>query len=251
LDDVTFSASSSFPIRCPYFQKMLYSNSLLILSALFSFSQAWLAHPKHSSVVRTSRFLASQDEAERLKEQAKRLREEINAFEQMKETTERDAVSKREKELAEQRAQRELLSAVVPILKPDGSTQETEITFPPFHPDDSFITVCEANLPLGLILGESEDFAAAVVVDEVAEQSNGEIADVRVGDIVRAFTACKMQMEQPAWQLIAGGIGRPKTFRFMYSVDNRPFEEVMEAVASNRFDPEGRPVLLVLERKNS
>ena len=33
-----------------------------------------------------------------------------------------------------------------------------------------------------------------------------------------------MEMEQPTWQIIAGGIGRPKTVRFMYSVDGRPFE---------------------------
>ena len=32
------------------------------------------------------------------------------------------------------------------------------------------------------------------------------------------------------------------------STDGRPFEEVMEAVSSNRMDPEGRPVWLVLER---
>ena len=37
--------------------------------------------------------------------------------------------------------------------------------------------------------------------------------------------------------------------RFMYSVDNRPFEEVMEAIGSNRMDPEARPVLIVVERK--
>jgi hypothetical protein len=60
-----------------------------------------------------------------------------------------------------------------------------------------------------------------------------------------------MEMEQPTWQLIAGGIGRPKTVRFMYSVDNRPFGEVMDAIGSNRMDPERRPVLIVVERREA
>jgi hypothetical protein len=41
----------------------------------------------------------------------------------------------------------------------------------------------------------------------------------------------------------------PKTKRFVYSVDGRPFEEVMDAVGSNRMDPEERPVILVVERQ--
>ena len=36
--------------------------------------------------------------------------------------------------------------------------------------------------------------------------------------------------------------------RFMYTVDKRPFGEVMDAVGSNRNDPEGRPVVMALER---
>jgi hypothetical protein len=55
--------------------------------------------------------------------------------------------------------------------------------------------------------------------------------------------------EQPTWQLLAGGIGRPKTMRYMFSTDYKPFELVMEAIASNRMDPEGRSVLLVVERR--
>ena len=55
-------------------------------------------------------------------------------------------------------------------------------------------------------------------------------------------------MSTPTWQLIAGRIGQPKTKRFIYSVDGRPLEEVLEAVGSNRMDPEGRDVWLVLER---
>jgi hypothetical protein len=56
-------------------------------------------------------------------------------------------------------------------------------------------------------------------------------------------------MEQPTWQLIVGGIGRPKTMRFIFSTDFKPFEQVMNALASNRMDPDERPVILVVERE--
>lgn len=116
----------------------------------------------------------------------------------------------------------------------------------------SFIAECATSLPLGILLGEGEEeFAGSVNVDGIAAGSNGEKAGIRPGDIVRAFTACIMEMELPTWQLIAGGIGVPKTKRFMYSVDGRPFEEVMHAVSSNRMDPEQRPVILVKYRERS
>jgi len=110
--------------------------------------------------------------------------------------------------------------------------------------------VCEASLPLGIILGESEEYPGAVSVDEVGIGSNGELAGVQEGDLLRACTACQVTMETPTWQILAGGIGMPKTKRFIYSVDgNAAFEEVLEAVGSNRMDPEERPVILVLERR--
>lgn len=68
------------------------------------------------------------------------------------------------------------------------------------------------------------------------------------GDLLRAVTACQTTMETPTWQLLAGGIGQPKTKRFMFSVDGRPLEEVLDAVGSNRMDVSGRDVVLVLER---
>ena len=112
----------------------------------------------------------------------------------------------------------------------------------------SRITAVQADLPLGILLGEHEEIPGAIRVDEVAAKTNGESAGVQEGDILRACTACQQTMETPTWQLLAGGIGQPKTKRFMFSTDGRPFEEVMEAVSSNRMDPEGRPVWLVLER---
>lgn len=85
-------------------------------------------------------------------------------------------------------------------------------------------------------------------VDEVGEGSNGELAGVKVGDILRACTACQVSMDMPTWQLMAGGIGRPKTSRMMWSVDGKVFEEVMEALISNTMDPQARPAWLVVER---
>lgn len=115
----------------------------------------------------------------------------------------------------------------------------------------SRIETCEATLPLGIILGEHEEIPGAIRVDEVVEGGNGDISGVKEGDLLRACTACQTTMETPTWQLLAGGIGQPKTKRFMYSTDGRPFEEVMDAVASNRMDPEERLVVLVLERRDN
>ena len=193
---------------------------------------------------------ADNDPITQLRLEAEKLRNDVLALEQAK----ADQIQRENQRLKEeqeaQMMQRVRYSATVPILRPDGSTQEMTVGFPPFFANNtSYIVVKEALLPLGIILGESELFAGAIAVDEVSPDSNGYQADLRVGDLVRGFTACKMQMEQPAWQLLAGGIGRPKTFRYMYAADFRPFEEVMSAMGSNRMDPEGRPVLIVLERQ--
>ena len=60
-------------------------------------------------------------------------------------------------------------------------------------------------------------------------------------------------MELPTWQLLGGGIGRPKLFRFVFGADldskpERTFEDVLNAVGSNRMDQQRRPAILVLER---
>lgn len=226
----------------------ILSLSCCCASCAFHFSSGW----QRATLTPRATFslqASPQDEVEKLKEQAEKLRNDIDSFEEKKRLAEDKERRKLEAELAEKEALRDRYSAVVPILKPDGNTEEERVDFPPFRKEGSYITVCEAALPLGTILGESEEFVRAISVDEVASGSNGEAAGIRVGDLIRGFTACQMQMEQPAWQLMAGGIGRPKLFRLMYSPDGRPFEEVMDAVASNRMDPAGRPVLIVLERK--
>lgn len=105
----------------------------------------------------------------------------------------------------------------------------------------------QAPLPLGLVLGEEASLPGLISIDEVAADSNAEVAGIKQGDIVRAITACQPVMSTPTWQLLAGGIGQPKIKRFIYSVDGRPLEEVLEAVGSNRMDSQERDVWLVLE----
>mmetsp|Transcript_2235 Transcript_2235/g.4100 ORF Transcript_2235/g.4100 Transcript_2235/m.4100 type:complete len:210 (+) Transcript_2235:520-1149(+) len=192
-------------------------------------------------------FLGGED-AQRLREEAQKLRKEIEQFEKKKADMEQEERKEIQAELEEKQAAIDRYSATIPILKPDGSTVAETITFPPRLDSNSKILVCEASLPLGILLGEHESLEGMTEVDEVAAGSNGELAGIQEGDVIRACTACKMEMDQPTWQLLAGGIGRPKTFRYMFSVDNKPFEQVMEAVGSNRLDPEGRPAILVLER---
>lgn len=220
----------------------------LLLSAPVA---AWVSPSSQVTTNRmtTTLYSSLEQEAEKLKEQARKLREEIENFQKQKDTMREEERQKIQSELDEREAYIEKYSAVIPILKPDGETVEERVQFSPRLKDqDSNIIVCEAYLPLGIILGESETQAGMTVVDEVAEGSNGGASGVQVGDIVRAFTACRVEMDQPLWQVMAGGIGRPKTMRFMYGSDGNPFEQVMEAIGSNRMDPEGRPVIIVIER---
>ena len=153
------------------------------------------------------------NDAERLREQAQKLRAEIDSFEQSKLSKEQQENRRQEEEQAAVEAKRERYSAMVPILKPDGSVVEEPCDFTPRwkNEDASYITVVESPLPIGVILGESDLFPGAISVDELGEESNGGKAGLQVGDLVRAFTACRMEMDTPTWQLMAGGIGRPKT----------------------------------------
>ena len=106
----------------------------------------------------------------------------------------------------------------------------------------------EAPLPLGIVLGQDNESGLITVDDLVPEGSGASVGKLQEGDVLRAVTACQTTMETPTWQLLAGGIGQPKTKRFMFSVDGRPLEEVLDAVGSNRMDVAGRDVVLVLER---
>ena len=114
--------------------------------------------------------------------------------------------------------------------------------------EKSRIISTTAPLPLGIVLGQNNE-SDIITVDELSTEGNGAmVGGIRQGDILRAVTACQTTMETPTWQLLAGGIGQPKTKRFMFSVDGRPLEEVLDAVGSNRMDVSGRDVVLVVER---
>mmetsp|Transcript_16616 Transcript_16616/g.27541 ORF Transcript_16616/g.27541 Transcript_16616/m.27541 type:complete len:233 (-) Transcript_16616:126-824(-) len=224
--------------------------SILFLLLLLSSCQSFLfptSTGRHVSLIKAS----PEDVAKELREQAEKLREQVAAFQQEKDDVV-EAERQQEQDIRqEKQAVRNRYSAEVPIFKGDGSTVVEQIDFPPRFPNDtSRIKVIEAPLPLGMILGESEDMPGLTIVDEVAGDSNAALAGVKIGDIVRACTACRAMMKAPTWQILAGGIGRPETSRFMYNIDGRPFEEVMEAVGSNRMDPQARPVVLVIERRD-
>jgi len=210
--------------------------------------------PSSSSSTKIPTLLARNDsnDAENLLKQVQKLREEVNQFEQAKDDKLKEEQRAR-KEINKQKQDEYIrFSAEVPILKGDGSEVMERVQFLPRlkgkgNKKSKILTV-QAPLPLGIILGQSDELPGLTTVDEIAEESNGAVAGVKVGDIVRACTACQVSMEMPTWQLMAGGIGRPKTSRMMFSTDGRPFEEVMDALVSNQMDPSGRPVWLVLER---
>ena len=198
----------------------------------------------------TSKLWSGGDEngmVKKLREQAEKLRLEVSQLEGEKEKVKQVEEEQRNQVIAEKKEKRLRYSAEIPILKGDGNEVVERVDFPPIIKNNkSFILAVEASLPLGIILGE--DIPGIMQVDEIAENSNGEKAGIQVGDIVRATTACQVTMTQPTWQLIAGGIGQPQTTRMMFTTDRKPFEEVMEAIASNRMDPMERPIVLVLER---
>lgn len=224
-----------------------YHSLFIIASSAFS-SYGWITVDSVASSLRESltSVAAGKSDAEELRRRAQQLRHEVNQFEKEKLKVEMKEVERELQITAEKEALRERYSAIVPILKPDGTTVLERCDFEPRYKKSSIRTI-EAPLPLGILLGECDD--GSISIDEVADEGNGADAGLEENDLIRAFTACKMEMETPTWQLMAGGIGVPKTKRFMYSADSKPLEEVMEAVASNRMDPEGRPVLLVIERE--
>jgi hypothetical protein len=224
---------------------------------------------------------------EYLKNQAEQLRNEIAQFEEEKRRNNALYEQQQNDILKEQQQLQERYSVMVPILKPDGTTVVERCTFTPVYKDGTtYITTIESDLPLGIIIGEvmtgttnevendgtststttinNNKVYTGITIYDVSPNSNGAIHGLRPGDIIHACTACKVDMELPTWQLLLGGIGRPKTNRYMYSVgqrndddgtsSSRPrsslLEQTMNAIASNRLDPEQRPILLVIERRD-
>mmetsp|Transcript_26090 Transcript_26090/g.57159 ORF Transcript_26090/g.57159 Transcript_26090/m.57159 type:complete len:315 (-) Transcript_26090:284-1228(-) len=225
-----------------------------------------------SSSIRLSNRSSSDD----LREKAAALRREVEEFEASKQK-ESDQIRQQAETVQRQKEETRLrYIAEVPILKGDGTVSMERCDFSPprimavAKRDEkeeeeqqeqvqvtSRILTFQAPLPLGIVLGQ-EDYGGnsndnmrlpPITVDDLAAGGNAEQAGVRVGDILRACTACQVTMEQPTWQLMMGGVGRPTTTRMMFSTDDKAFEEVMDAIGSNGMDPESRDVWLVVERR--
>mmetsp|Transcript_66223 Transcript_66223/g.181556 ORF Transcript_66223/g.181556 Transcript_66223/m.181556 type:complete len:238 (+) Transcript_66223:88-801(+) len=109
------------------------------------------------------------------------------------------------------------------------------------------------DLPLGMLLEESEAAdgrPGAPAVVELFDVGSAITSGVRKGDVVRATTACKMQMATPTWQLMLGGIGRPTMQKMIYVTDDQPFETVLAAISSNSREQQGNgQIVLLLERR--
>ncbi|KAL7536261.1 hypothetical protein ACHAXR_007029 [Thalassiosira sp. AJA248-18] len=236
----------------------LYLALALVVLSNASINVVAFSRP-HSSAIRVRQPLFSSnnnDDTNDLLEKARKLRQEVSAIESSKLEIQKENDAKEQEQQAIEREaqmqknqQRMRYSAEVPILKDMGDEVMERVDFPPrLKGGKSRIVAVQAPLPLGLVLGQEVSMPGLTSVDEVAPDGNGASVGIKQGDIVRAITACQTTMETPTWQLLAGGIGQPKTKRFIYSVDGRPLEEVLDAIGSNRMDVQGRDVWLVLER---
>jgi hypothetical protein len=164
------------------FRQYTYLATLFMMVLLSSFHGDAFSVTKVISYkrIKTHTFASSsssENEARRLKEEAERIRAEVASFEQEKENVVRKEEEKQKEEQSQKQQVRMRYSAEVPILKEDGSTVVERVDFPPRIKDGSSrIEVYSASLPLGIILGESEEYPGAICVDEVGIGSNGELA---------------------------------------------------------------------------
>ena len=212
--------------------------------------------------------------AEKLRSEAAREEAALRDLRDERQQRDDDDATARKQAKKTKRAGPPLLRIVLPMSKPDWTVVEELVEFKPFltrggaaapdadggdgadaDADDeaaSELVRFEVPVPMGLLLEEGE-IVGSVVVLEVAPDSAAAAAGLRAGDLLRATSAVRQQMEMPTWSLLGGGIGRPRSFRFIYGADlagppPRQFEEVLAALASNRDDPERRPATLVVER---
>ena len=202
---------------------------------------------------------ASNDDAAEFLKAAEKLRADAASLESDKSIAIAAAQADRDAAAAADAAYREKWSVTLPILKQDGRTVNEGVAFKPLLSNGTASTLIRAEIPLpmGMILGESVvegvygKNITVTTVDEVNDNSQA-VGLLQPGDVLRCTTATQVQMTTPTWQLLVGGIGQPKTVRFMYACDGSrsSFEEVMGAIKSNSQDPEGRPAIIVVERKD-
>lgn len=125
-----------------------------------------------------------------------------------------------------------------------------EASFEPLLPRSELLCV-RLDMPLGMVVEEAEDGIAKgnPFVADIADGSSADNGGVEVGDIVRATTSVIMGMEYPPWQLMLGGVGRPKLQKVLIPTQGEPFDKVSAAIVSNSRDAKGNgQVIFVLER---
>lgn len=108
--------------------------SLLVLhgQALSIYKHAALTYPAHTYRMKyLSLSSSSENEAQRLKEEADALRAEVASFEQQKQDIARQEEEKQQQILSEKQKIRMRYSAEVPILKGDGTTVVERVDFSP------------------------------------------------------------------------------------------------------------------------
>ena len=137
----------------------------------------------------------------------------------------------------------------------EGYKTMTEDFMPSWKDDQSSLACVEADLPLGMVIEESETLEGKFEIAEVAEGSNAEKAGVKVGDV---FRACSAQKGKPP---VDNGEAQGGEGNNMMPSDNTPkkalfntkgmrFEAVMTALATNAAANGGTGrVAMVFERR--
>ena len=136
------------------------------------------------------------------------------------------------------------------LIDVDMAPGPLELSVAPLLNASSLLCV-RLDMPLGMLLEEEETGAlsGAMVVGECLEEGSAQAGGVREGDVLRATTACSMQMSYPTWQLMMGGVGQPRLQKILFAAQDEPFEKVMAAIASNMREQQGNgQVVLLLER---
>eukprot|EP00634_Sargassococcus_sp_CCMP2135_P008237 CAMPEP_0198666290 /NCGR_PEP_ID=MMETSP1467-20131203/64109_1 /TAXON_ID=1462469 /ORGANISM="unid. sp., Strain CCMP2135" /LENGTH=222 /DNA_ID=CAMNT_0044402931 /DNA_START=8 /DNA_END=676 /DNA_ORIENTATION=+ len=127
----------------------------------------------------------------------------------------------------------------------------TEVLTPSVKDDTSSVASVVLAPPFGMILEESARFPGKIEVLEVLEDSNAASAGVRKGDILRGTTAMALNVQRASEEDAAFSVGlsEGKKQRAFLNTDNKPFDQVMAALQSNKPDAGGPgEAALVFER---
>jgi len=115
----------------------------------------------------------------------------------------------------------------------------TEQFDPSWKDDNCALAAVEVEMPLGMVIGESDKLKGRIEVLEVLEGSTAEAAGIKAGDVLRAVSAQKKDAQAAAEGNIAFNAFAGATTsgveirRALYIADGRSFDGCMEALASN------------------